>query len=160
VKKIAEAVLLYKRDTGLFPGFNYLADARAGTTGTVTANLKECLVTGPSTNTTLTGAWSAGCGTNIGYLEAYMNFNSVGLSSTNLANNTGGMIGYRGPYLDGLSGLDPWGNPYVVNSGNLASTSSNRAFAISAGPNGTLDTAQNTTATPSNTTDDVVSLIK
>jgi type II secretion system protein G len=151
VKKIAQSVLLYKRDTGIYPGYDLLGSARISTSD----DLKTCLVTGPSTSTTLTG-WS--CGTNVGFVEAYLNVNSVGLASTSVGNSTGGMVGFRGPYLDGLSGLDPWGNPYVVNSGNFVG--SNKVFAISAGPNGTFDSSQSSTTPPAGTTDDLTSLIK
>lgn len=165
VKKIAEAVNLFKRDTGTYPGYNLASDAASG--GSVSGfstGLSGCLVSGPSGltttlnsgNVTNLGAWTC---TNAGLLETYLNLNSLGFTANDSA--VGGKTSFRGPYLDGLSGTDPWGNRYVVNSANLASASSAWAFAISSGPNGVIDTAQAParTAVLTASSDDILSLI-
>jgi len=166
VKKIAEAVNLYKRDTGVYPGYNSTTEAALGTSLTgLTTGLAGCMLSGtgvPSTtlssgNVTSLGSWNC---TNAGLLETYLNINHLSVSTSTL-NQPGGAVGYRGPYLDGLSGTDPWGNPYAVNSENLASSSTFWAFAISSGPNGVMDTAQNKARTSVLTasSDDILSLI-
>lgn len=168
VKKIAEAVLLFKRDTGVFPAYNTAAAAKTGSTPD-----KDCLVSGTvtadyTTNGGLTsggasflnnGAWL--CSTT-GLLSQYLNVNSMGLGTSG---GTGGVTSYRGPYLDGLNGADPWANPYIVNSANLAITGANSvnwAFALSAGPNGVLNTTQTQPRTSnfSAGTDDIAALIR
>jgi len=159
VKKIAEAVNLYKRDTGLYPGFSTLVDARTTQAPAFTTSLVTCMVSGPSTGAALGGTFS-GCSTNVGFLDAFLNVNSIGFS-TSSTEAVGGRALFRGPYLDGLSSsVDPWGTPYVVNSGNLSATSANHVFALSAGPNATFDTTMNQTGAVTFSSDDIGSLIK
>jgi prepilin-type N-terminal cleavage/methylation domain-containing protein len=161
VKKIAQAINLFKRDTGVYPPFNNLTDARANT------NAVACLVSGTAPSTTVGlayfGSWDCGTGNNlVGSLQTYLNMTSGVASSIVLGTEaTGGNVSYRGPYLDGLNGTDPWGQPYLVNSGNLASAT-NYAFAVSGGPDGVVNTTQNQpkTAAFSVGTGDVVSLIR
>lgn len=156
VKKIAQGILFFNRDTGVFPPYNTLALARAGSTPNI-----DCLVSGTSTtlDSTFLGTWTCSAP---GLISLYLNVNSLGVTTANAA----GVISYRGPYLDGLTGLDPWSNPYIVNSDNLAKTGGNSvnwAFALSAGPDGVIDTAQDTARTSNFTggaDDDIVSLIR
>lgn len=157
VKKIAQGILFFNRDTGVFPGYNTFALARAGSTPNI-----DCLVSGTSTTLTaefLGGIWTC---SSPGLLTQYLNVNSLGITTANSA----GSISYRGPYLDGLTGLDPWSNPYIVNSDNLAKTGANSvywAFALSAGPDGVIDTVQDTARTSNftgGTDDDIASLIR
>jgi prepilin-type N-terminal cleavage/methylation domain-containing protein len=158
VKKIAQGILFFNRDTGVFPAYNTLTLARAGATPNI-----DCLVSG--TSTTLDAAFlGAGPWTcsSTGLLTQYLNVNSLGVTTANVA----GVISYRGPYLDGLTGLDPWSNPYIVNSDNLAKTGANSvnyAFALSAGPDGVIDTTQDIARSTNFTggaDDDIVSLIR
>lgn len=51
---------------------------------------------------------------------------------------------WKGPYLDGAIGPDPWGNAYVVNVNGFFS-SVERVMVISAGPNGQINTAPSAT---------------
>jgi general secretion pathway protein G len=137
VKKIAQSILLYKRDVGNFPGYATQTEARAGF-GSFSTSLASCLVTGPNSSVTLTG-WTCAY---THFLESHLNANSQGFSTVG-ALAAGGQTGYRGPYLDGLNGLDPWGTPYAVNSGNFNPNLGYHVFAISAGPDETFDTTQN-----------------
>jgi prepilin-type N-terminal cleavage/methylation domain-containing protein len=135
-KKIAEAVLLYKRDTSVFPGYDTFAHATAN----AGAGLKDCLT---SDGTTPTFASGTPCGAT-GDLFHYLNVNTMGIFTNNAsAESVGGGIKFRAPYLDGLGGQDPWGTAYLVTSKNFANaaagTTGNWAFAVSAGPNTTID---------------------
>jgi prepilin-type N-terminal cleavage/methylation domain-containing protein len=161
VKKISQAVNLFKRDTGVYPPYISYADAAAGT------NVVPCLVSGTAAPSTTTGSaffgsWSCGTGDNtIGLLQQYLNVSSGIASTLSAGNETGGKIAYRGPYLDGLSGTDPWGNPYVVNSAALVNAT-NWAFAVSGGPNSVLNTTQTQakTSTFAAGGDDITSVIR
>ena len=71
---------------------------------------------------------------------------------------TTGEFRWRGPYLAGGMGNDPWNRPYVVNV--IAGHSTNavnykRVFVLSAGPNGIIDTSANATTTTDITGDDI-----
>ena len=67
-----------------------------------------------------------------------------------------------------MNGLDPWGNPYVVNSLYLTNNPTAHTFAVSAGENNTFDTTfqQTMTATGPGTggftigSDDIAALIR
>ena len=143
VKKIAQAVLLYKRDTAVFPGYDTYAHATAqGTTG-----LQSCLTSDATTPTAAqTGAanYNTACTGSTGDLQVYVNLNTMGVFTNNSSSEkVGGGTKMRGPYLDGLGGQDPWGVEYVVTSKNFSTatgTTSNYAFAVSAGPNALFDT--------------------
>jgi prepilin-type N-terminal cleavage/methylation domain-containing protein len=160
VKKIAEAVLLYKRDTSKWPAFDTLAAANASTTAS-----RNCLTSGPSAalpTGTNEASWATECGSSIGMLSGYLNVNSLGVTSGNAA---GGAVSFRGPYLDGAVGTDPWANNYVVTSKYLVDSGVNNSFwayAASAGPNGGLDTAHGVAHAGQLTaaSDDVIAAIK
>ena len=153
VKRIGQAISFFKRDTAVFPPYDTLAAARTG------SSPKTCLVSGTSAATLPANGTATWTCTTTGLLNQYLNVNSMGVTT---ALGAGGAIAFRGPYLDGLDGLDPWGNPYIVNSGNLTETATNWAFALSAGPDSNLDTAQNLAKTSVFVTveDDIASLIK
>jgi len=85
------------------------------------------------------------------------------LASQLVANEPGYPSGrYRGPYLDTVPTLDPWGRSYVVNIDNADSASSNWVIVMSAGANGTIETADATpvTAPIAPGGDDVISRVK
>ena len=137
-KKIAEAVLLYKRDTSVFPGYATYANATAFNG----IGLQDCLTSDGSTPTFSSGT---PC-TSTGDLFHYLNVNTMGVFSNNASAETiGGGVKFRAPYLDGLGGQDPWGTAYLVTSKNFQKATANNntanyAFAVSAGPNQTIDT--------------------
>ena len=155
VRKIAEGVLLFKRDTGVYPPYDTYSNAKAGTSP------KTCLISGsnasPNTSASFYGSFAC---TTVGLLGQYLNVNSLGITT---ANGTGGVISFRGPYLDGLTGSDPWANPYVVNSSNLTETATSWSFAVSGGPDGVLNTTQSQPKTAPfsvGSSDDIAALIK
>jgi prepilin-type N-terminal cleavage/methylation domain-containing protein len=156
VRQIMQAVLLHQRDTGRFPIYDTTAQAVADTAA------RQILVSGPSAALPALDAGSppAGwSGSTVGLLTSYLNVNTLGVSSSG---GSGGVVNYRGPYLDGLAGTDPWGQPYAVTATNLRRSSANFAYVISAGPDGDIDTARDIARTGnfSATGDDITGLIK
>jgi hypothetical protein len=77
-----------------------------------------------------------------------------------------GAQSWKGPYLDRVPAFDPWGRSYIVNVVNadpaVASASQKWVIAISAGPDGNLDTsaasALTTNAEP--TGDDIIARVR
>jgi len=161
VKKIAEAALLYKRDTGVWPG--YASGASTHATNNDGVGLADCLRSDSSsanvsTSAGLGSALVTFCVTTTGDMQAALNVNTLGLTA---GNPIGGQTAFRGPYLDGLGGVDPWGTPYVVTSKNFASAT-NYAFAISAGPDAIFQTSftqARTAAFSNNSSDDITAII-
>jgi prepilin-type N-terminal cleavage/methylation domain-containing protein len=130
-KTIAQAVNLFKRDMGYYPVYTSLASAKTGTTSKYLA--------GPSTATdpTAVGAGFAAI-LAASSQDIVTQLNTAWADLPNAANDKNpGHISFRGPYIGALD-ADPWGNKYVV--ADLTSAT-NRAFVISAGPNGSLDTS-------------------
>lgn len=75
---------------------------------------------------------------------------------------TTGAKAWRGPYVDGIPDVDPWGRSYLVNIGGVTSGNNYVVMAISAGPDGIIQTAGNT-ANATNLVasgDDVIARIK
>jgi prepilin-type N-terminal cleavage/methylation domain-containing protein len=67
---------------------------------------------------------------------------------------------WKGPYTDAIPSVDAWGNPYLV---NINGAPNNYAtFAISAGPNGIIETAGNSPVTTNLAAggDDIISRVK
>jgi prepilin-type N-terminal cleavage/methylation domain-containing protein len=157
VRNIAKAYQLYYRDASFYPVFNTRTAANSGTPS-VNCQISGTSLTNPTSNQ---ANWSGslGCTTaTMQLISALLNFNSFSLATS----PQGGALAFRGPYLDGISANDPWGNPYVVNSKAIDPAQSKWAFAISAGPNGTLETDpwQARTSTLTVSGDDIVALIK
>jgi prepilin-type N-terminal cleavage/methylation domain-containing protein len=79
---------------------------------------------------------------------------------------TTGARPWKGPYLDRIPALDPWGRSYFVNIGNADPTTEGAGqkwvIVISAGPNGNLQTLANVAATtnPQVVGDDVIARVK
>jgi prepilin-type N-terminal cleavage/methylation domain-containing protein len=147
-KTVAQAINLFKRDLGYYPVYSSLASAKLATTTTYLA--------GPPAGALPTvgnAGWTA--------LLAASSFDIVTMLNTSWADavqndKNPGHVSYRGPYIGALD-TDPWGNKYVV--ANLTSTSK-RAFVVSAGPNGALDTDPTQAFTTFTcTTDDLCSTI-
>lgn len=151
VKTIADALRLFYKDTGYYPIYNSLSNARAGTT--VASEL-----VGPG-NPPVTGSTWNGYSTATS-LITQLNTNVLSLSTASQVTNPG-KIAYRGPYIGSLD-ADPWGNEYVVTANNLANSATNWAIVISAGPNGTLDSSPNQSNTSTFTvlSDDIVAVVK
>jgi prepilin-type N-terminal cleavage/methylation domain-containing protein len=153
VRTIADSVKLYNRDTGRWPIYDssadYSSDTAPGTTkvefGTSTGN-----------SPTAGAGWSLGAVLNTTSLELYINNDRSGVGNAAFPR-----AGFRGPYVATVDS-DPWGNKYLLNAGNLKRSSTNHAYIISAGPNGTLETNRDvaTTANVNAGGDDVIALIK
>lgn len=161
VQSIGQAMTLHYRDTGKFPVWLTTTAASTGTTpdkDVLVSGTNAAIWTAPTGSTHATG-WTTAT---VGLLNTFLNTNSLGYSTSP---STASQLAYRGPYLDGLSGTDPWGDAYVVTSKYLATAganSTNWAFVISAGPNQTLDStfAQPRTALLSTASDDITFLIR
>jgi len=83
------------------------------------------------------------------------------------AYSASGSRAWKGPYLDAVPALDPWGRSYLVNIGNAnpneeGPTTQKWVVVISAGPDGNIDTTGNTVvnANPAVAGDDVVARVK
>jgi prepilin-type N-terminal cleavage/methylation domain-containing protein len=160
VRNIAKAYRLYYRDASFWPVYNTRTLANAGTPSI------NCQITGPTLlNPTSNQAnWSSSTGLNcttatMQFMRALLNVNSLAFPTTNVQN---GALAFHGPYVDGVDSVDPWGNPYVVNSKALDNTTQLKwAIAISAGPNGTLETDpwQNKSGSLTVSGDDIVEVV-
>ena len=129
VRTIADAIKLYKADTGVYPFFNTATDADTGTSAAIAGGSTYVAGSGGSAIAALSAATATTT------LEAYLNSNVKTRSTT----AGGGRTRFNGPYVGNVDG-DPWNNKYYVRVNNLGSDATNWAFVASAGPNGTLDT--------------------
>ena len=91
---------------------------------------------------------------------------SNNLEGTNYLTAGGNPNRWRGPYLDSIPAVDPWGRSYLVNIGNADPNEEGQGqkwvVVISAGPDGNIDTAGDTAgnANPTVAGDDVISRVK
>ena len=145
VRAIAQAFQLHKRDTGQFPVYANVMDSEDDTES------ETELVGNGNVPTILGASWDL---TSSGDMDTFLNTNKLNLPTNNPGRDR---VAYRGPYLEEI-GQDPWGNQYVVNAINLLRSSTSIGFAISAGPNGNLDTDRDQVSSGSLTTtgDDIV----
>ena len=145
VTAISTAITALIQDSGQYPGAladaNFLCGpgtlATAGATGWA-ANL----IGAAATSCTLTGN-TAPAGSS---LAGHLIVNDPNESGTTTATDykTAGSNRWKGPYVQTLN-EDPWGNAYEINGSALTSSGTAAVWVISAGPNGTFETA--TTAT-------------
>jgi type II secretory pathway pseudopilin PulG len=96
--------------------------------------------------------WDGATGANADLMESQLVTNGAGYATP--ADNGGYTrvgpqfnVGWRGAYLSGPVGPDPWGKRYMVNTAFLAAASDaavpgwdNDVFCLSAGPNGRFET--------------------
>jgi type II secretory pathway pseudopilin PulG len=146
-RTLADGIVRFYRDTSLFPQW-VAAPPGASAEGAYRLDL---LVTDGDTpglqsstmavlDTGLLAGWTTG---RIGKLADQLTTNAPGY----VMRTTGAPGGWNGPYLPAPIGPDPWDNQYIVNVGLLggdgATMDSARSavWALSAGPNGTIDTA-------------------
>ncbi len=150
VKTLADAIRLYRRDTGRYPIYSSSANASADTAA-------AHMLIGSGTAPALAGTWAAFTTTTD--LTLSLNVNQLGLSTGAQVPNIS-RVAFRGPYI-GAVDPDPWGNRYIVTATNLRVASTNWAFVVSAGPNGTVDTSpgQATTGGFTTSSDDLVGII-
>jgi hypothetical protein len=73
----------------------------------------------------------------VGMLTDHLVTNGVRYSTKSLV---GGLGGWRGPYIDGGLGPDPWGQRYAASVRWLTVSTPFDTVVLSAGPNGTVET--------------------
>jgi prepilin-type N-terminal cleavage/methylation domain-containing protein len=141
VTSIAAAINKMYKDTGRWPnkavGTSNAAWAVAtdpsiltsGSGCTSAGTLATCDTTEPGAGTT-TWAFTAQGDS----LERHLITNGATYAVT-------GNKAWKGPYLDNISGTDPWGRSYLVNVAGISGNS--KVIVISAGPDGILQTAWN-----------------
>jgi len=158
VRTIADAVKLYRRDTGQWPVFTA---TNASLTLCCGSNGTAIVVIGSSNGNypTATGTgWSSPLSSSNTALsiETYLNGNNTGVSTTNAFPKAR----FAGPYI-GFLDSDAWGNKYILTAQNLTGTT-NHAYVVSAGPDAVIQTNLNQGATGTFTVggDDIVSLIQ
>lgn len=85
-------------------------------------------------------------------------------SGAGAAYSTTGARGWRGPYLDTVPDVDPWGRNYVVNIGDTSfdDQSPEVVVVLSAGVNGIIETSDDALATAGLTAggDDIIARVK
>lgn len=140
VKNIAAVLNDVVRDTGQFPGS--LADAsfvcgpgNLATGGSWAANR----IGAAGTSCTLTAHTGVFADSLSNHLLAN-DPNETGAPPTSADYRTTGKLLWKGPYLQAVR-EDPWGNAYEVNVSTLTGGNTSPTWVISAGPNGTFDTA-------------------
>lgn len=148
---VATAVLSYYKDTGAWPYTN--ADGPTG--NGVTRMISSSVVAtgaGPGAGT---GAALWGTQGTTKPLGDYLYYNNPDDDSSATGVNADeaaadwpltGRGSWRGPYVDQYDFTDPWGKAYVVNThfapgGGYSGNVRHKVFVLSAGPNGTWETA-------------------
>jgi prepilin-type N-terminal cleavage/methylation domain-containing protein len=136
---ISAAVIQFYRDTGFFPQWS---TANAGGPG-VPANKVELLVSpGNIPAIAVASPWTTG---STDLLGDQLIANAPGYAMRTATSS----LGWNGPYVSSAIGADPWNNRYMVSVGLLDGTQGTEAagggiksavWAISAGPNGILET--------------------
>jgi prepilin-type N-terminal cleavage/methylation domain-containing protein len=148
---VATAVLTYYKDVGAWPYTN--AD---GPTGNGVARMASGAVIAAGAGAGAgTGAAKWGTEGTVKPMGDYLYYNNPDDDSSPLGANadeaaadwpTTGRGSWRGPYIDQYEFTDPWGKAYVVNmhyapGGGYVGTVRHKVFVLSAGPNGTWETA-------------------
>lgn len=141
VKVLGEAISRFYQDTGFVPKTTDSIDGRQG------SNVVDLLVTAGEApalpeNPAKVGEWVTG---KADYLVNHVVHNVPGYNLKKNADD----LGWNGPYLGSIPEADPWGQRYMVNivllnpgagvvdeDGNPKSA----VFAVSAGPNGIIET--------------------
>ena len=151
VRTIADAIKMYRNDTGVYPFFDNSTAAGSGNITDIAGN--KAMVS--SANGSAISSETATTATTT--LEAYLNTNVMSRSTT----ATGGRVKFSGPYV-GTVESDPWSNRYYVDAGNLGANSTNWAFVVSGGPDGLISTSktQSKTGTFAAGGDDLVAAIR
>ena len=168
---IAAAIQQMYKDTGRWPfykvGTGPLTYAAATDAAILTSNHTGCSSAAPvamscDTTAPVTGTgWGSFSTSLVSSLTNQLIANGI-----TTAYSTSGGRAWKGPYLDAIPALDPWGRSYVVNIANADPNTegSGQLWVIvaSAGPDGNLDTTASTagTANPAVGGDDVIARVK
>lgn len=169
VRQIANAVQRFYADTGRWPFYMDGDGAVAYTAGTDAAYLTSestCDPNDADLETCDTELPTAGAGwTFTGKADSLerqlIENNDLGGTDDEPYAATG-QRAWRGPYVDGIPDVDPWGRSYLVNIAGVTPSNNYVVMAISAGPDGIIQTAGNT-ANATNVVaagDDVIARIK
>ena len=132
LRTISDSVRLYQRDSGRYPIYDSAGDYTADHAGGK-AVIGASGGTGPSDGAG-GNSWSLSSQLATTSLELYLNNNYSGISG-----NSFPKVSFNGPYIPTVDS-DPWGNKYLLTAGNLSRSSTNHAYVLSAGPNGTIET--------------------
>ena len=150
VQTVAASITQFYKDNGFFPQWSA---ANAGGPGTAANKVDLIISPGNVPAVASANTWTTGTTDTI---------------NNQLISNTPGYtmktatatFGWNGPYLSSAIGADAWNNRYAVNVGLIDTTQGTQTaggatksavWVISAGPNGTIETAYTqpaTTATP------------
>ncbi len=166
---IASAMLSYYKDTGGWPYTN--AD---GPTGNAIARVTSSTVLASGAGAgAATGSAKWGTEGTAKHMGDYLYFNNPDADSA--ADGTGadqasqdwpitGRGAWRGPYVDQYEFNDPWGKAYVVNThfapgGGYVGVIRHKVFVLSAGPNGTWETAWDDATSEEVLGDDIGSVV-
>lgn len=123
IRSISSAMFVFKKDTGYWPIKNNETSFDA-----------TILRGGGNVPTDLNAMWPNATG----------GINS--LFDNNFLTNQNQYPNWQGPYIASVT-ADPWGNQYLCNIGVMADAQgTSPCWIISAGPNGTLETAETDTA--------------
>ena len=136
VASIANAMRLYRRDTGRWPIYSSQAtyDSQQCCGGT-----SSLIGSGAGSNPADgTAIWNVSTRISSTSLELFINGN---LSNVTTAGSFP-RPHFGGPYIGNLD-ADPWGHKYILTGANMFEDAIDHAFVISAGPNGQLDTENN-----------------
>lgn len=147
---IGTALLSYYKDVGKWPVTSVAGPSGNGTNRVVSSTVVPTTAGGAAA----TGAAGWGTTGTAKALGDYLYFNNPDddTSETGVGADeagdwpTTGSGSWRGPYIDSYYVNDPWGNAYVINSqyfpgGSYSGTVRHRVYVLSAGPNGTWETA-------------------
>ena len=137
---ISAAVIQFYRDTGFFPQWS---TSNAGGPGTA-ANKVDLLI-GPGNIPAVAtpNLWTTGTSD---ALEDQLVTNAPAYTMKTATS----IFGWNGPYVSNVLNPDPWNNRYMVNIGLIEATQGTQAagggtksavWVITAGPNGTIETA-------------------
>jgi type II secretory pathway pseudopilin PulG len=168
--RIAEAIGKFLQDVGIPPYKNNTSSPKSQVKQ---AGDFDCLIGNDGFNhTTATDETAADSWTSSGgvqcqsenatrdTLENHLITNTPGGSATK-AYGTTGKTAWKGPYLPSIP-QDPWGNKYLVNIGKLDPSVNKAVWAISAGPDGNLETSADANAASSFAAggDDIIARVK
>jgi prepilin-type N-terminal cleavage/methylation domain-containing protein len=173
---IAAAIQQEYKDTGRWPFYKNGTGKLAYTSGTDAAILTSntaCAGTAANTcdttipvDTTGSNTWGLAAGL-ADSLTAHMINNSPFTGNGGAAYSMTGGRAWKGPYLDRIPPLDPWGRSYLVNISNADPASEGPStqkwvVVLSAGPNGNIETLANSlgTANPGAAGDDIIARVK
>ena len=146
VSTIASAILQFNRDTALYPQWKL---AQNGGAGLANDKVDLLISSGNIPGVAQANLWTTGTSTGLNDILVY---NTPGHTVRTATSS----LGWNGPYLSSAVDTDPWGYRYAVNVGLLDATTGaltaagapkSAVWVVSAGPNGSLDTAWSQTTT-------------